>query len=38
MFCSDLRGKVLLDGIGHWNQQEAPAATSKALIEFLQGL
>jgi pimeloyl-ACP methyl ester carboxylesterase len=27
-----------LPGIGHWNQQEAPAATNKALLEFLSGL
>lgn len=37
-FCEDLRAKVLLPGIGHWNQQEAPAATNKALLEFLGGL
>ncbi len=36
--CTDLRGKVLLDGIGHWNQQEAPEATGEALLEFLAGL
>jgi pimeloyl-ACP methyl ester carboxylesterase len=38
LFCTDLRAKVLLPGIGHWNQQEAPDATSKALLEFLSGL
>lgn len=37
-FCTDLRAKVLLPGIGHWNPQEAPDATNKALIEFLAGL
>jgi pimeloyl-ACP methyl ester carboxylesterase len=34
-FCTDLRAKVLLPGVGHWNQQEAPEATTKALLEFL---
>lgn len=37
-FCDDLRGKVLIEGAGHWNQQEAPEATNAALIEFLRGL
>ena len=37
-FCDDLRGKVLLEGIGHWNQQEAPEQTNAALLEFLAGL
>ena len=37
-FCDDLRGKVLIEGAGHWNQQEAPAETNAALIEFLKGL
>jgi len=37
-FCTDLRGKVLIEGAGHWNQQEAPEATNKALLEFLGGL
>ncbi|MBM4266245.1 MAG: alpha/beta hydrolase [Deltaproteobacteria bacterium] len=37
-FCDDLRGKVLLEGIGHWNQQEAPEQTNAALLEFLGGL
>jgi pimeloyl-ACP methyl ester carboxylesterase len=37
-FCTDLRAKVLIPGAGHWNQQEAPEATSKALLEFLGGL
>jgi pimeloyl-ACP methyl ester carboxylesterase len=38
MFCEDLRGKVLIEGAGHWNQQEAPAETNAALIDFLKGL
>jgi pimeloyl-ACP methyl ester carboxylesterase len=37
-FCTDLRGKVLIEGAGHWNQQEAPEATNKGLLEFLGGL
>jgi pimeloyl-ACP methyl ester carboxylesterase len=37
-FCDDFRGKVLLPGVGHWNQQEAPAATNKAVLEFLGSL
>jgi pimeloyl-ACP methyl ester carboxylesterase len=37
-FCDDLRGKVLIEGAGHWNQQEAPEETNAALIEFLSGL
>lgn len=34
----DLRDKVLIEGAGHWNQQEAPAATNRALIDFLESL
>jgi pimeloyl-ACP methyl ester carboxylesterase len=37
-FCDDLRGKVLLEGVGHWNQQEAPEQTNAALLGFLAGL
>jgi pimeloyl-ACP methyl ester carboxylesterase len=37
-FCDDLRGKVLIEGAGHWNQQEAPQETNAALIGFLNGL
>jgi pimeloyl-ACP methyl ester carboxylesterase len=37
-FCDDLRGKVLLEGVGHWNQQEAPVQTNAALLGFLEGL
>jgi len=37
-FCEDLRATVLLEGAGHWNQQEAPEATNQALLEFLAGL
>ena len=34
----DLRRQVLLEGVGHWNQQEAPEATNRALIDFLSEL
>jgi pimeloyl-ACP methyl ester carboxylesterase len=27
----------LLDGAGHWVQQEQPAAVGRLLIKFLQG-
>ncbi len=37
-FCDDLRGKVLIEGAGHWNQQEAPERTNAALLDFLAGL
>lgn len=37
-FCDDLRGKVLLEGVGHWSQQEAPERTNAALLDFLAGL
>jgi pimeloyl-ACP methyl ester carboxylesterase len=37
-FCDDLRGKVLLEDAGHWNQQEAPEQTNTALLNFLCGL
>jgi pimeloyl-ACP methyl ester carboxylesterase len=37
-FVTDLRGKVLIEGAGHWNQQEKPAETNRALIEFLEQL
>lgn len=36
--CTDFRGAVLLPGIGHWVQQEAPEATNRALEGFLKGL
>jgi pimeloyl-ACP methyl ester carboxylesterase len=34
----DHRGTVLVDGAGHWVQQEAPAPVNAALLEFLRGL
>jgi pimeloyl-ACP methyl ester carboxylesterase len=38
LFCDDLRAKVLIEGAGHWNQQEAPEETNQALLDFLSGL
>ncbi len=34
----DLRDVIMLPGIGHWTQQEAPAAVNAALLSFLSGL
>jgi pimeloyl-ACP methyl ester carboxylesterase len=34
----DFRGAVLLPGVGHWTQQEAPAAFNDALLDFLATL
>ncbi len=34
----DLRGLHLWEGAGHWIQQERPAETNAALLEFLSGL
>jgi epoxide hydrolase A/B len=36
--CTDFRGSVILPGIGHWVQQEAPAETNAALQGFLKVL
>ncbi len=33
-----LRGSHILDGAGHWVQQERPAEVNRLLIEFLRGL
>jgi pimeloyl-ACP methyl ester carboxylesterase len=33
--CSQFRGVHLVEGAGHWVQQEQPAALSKLLIDFL---
>ena len=35
---TDLRGKVMIPGVGHWTQQEAPTQVNTALLEFLRGL
>lgn len=37
-YCTDYRGTTLIDGEGHWIQQEAPDAVNRALLEFLAGL
>jgi len=36
--CDDFRGSTVIDGAGHWVQQEAPAATNQALDAFLVDL
>ena len=35
---TDLRTNVVIPGVGHWVQQEAPEATNAALLEFLATL
>jgi pimeloyl-ACP methyl ester carboxylesterase len=37
MACTDFRGSVILPGVGHWVQQEAPTETNAALEGFLKG-
>ncbi len=34
--CTDMRGLHLLDGAGHWVQQEQPEAASQLVLEFLR--
>ena len=34
----DFRGHVMIEGAGHWIQQEAPTACNDALLEFLRRL
>ena len=36
--CADWRGTTLIEGAGHWVQQEAPEETARALLGFLSGL
>ena len=31
----DLRTNLLIPGIGHWTQQEAPEETNQAMLAFL---
>ncbi len=38
MNCTDLRFDRIIDGAGHWVQQEAPREVNAALIEFLASL
>jgi pimeloyl-ACP methyl ester carboxylesterase len=35
---ADYRGTWMLEGPGHWTQQEDPAGFNTALLEFLRGL
>jgi pimeloyl-ACP methyl ester carboxylesterase len=37
-YVKDLRRSVVLEGCGHWIQQERPAETNRELLEFLDGL
>jgi pimeloyl-ACP methyl ester carboxylesterase len=34
---TDLKAKIILDGAGHWVQQERPDEVNAALIDFLKG-
>ncbi|MGZ4729338.1 MAG: alpha/beta fold hydrolase, partial [Acidimicrobiales bacterium] len=34
----DHRGDVLIDGAGHWVQQESPAEVNAALLSFIGSL
>jgi pimeloyl-ACP methyl ester carboxylesterase len=36
--CRDFRGKTIIEGAGHWVQQEAPAEVNAALLSFLGSL
>ncbi|MGO1118375.1 alpha/beta fold hydrolase [Rhodovibrionaceae bacterium A322] len=38
LLCPNLRDLVVIDGIGHWTQQEAPDAVTEALLSFLTDL
>ena len=35
---TDLRSFVMVEGVGHWPQLEAPDATNAALVAFVQSL
>ena len=35
-WCTDLREKVVIEGAGHWVQQERPAEVNEALLRFLR--
>ncbi|HMN73731.1 MAG TPA: alpha/beta hydrolase [Rhodoblastus sp.] len=37
-FLPGLRGKAIIEGAGHWIQQEKPAEVNRALIDFIKGL
>ena len=34
----NLKRKILIEGAGHWIQQERPDAVNRLLIEFLRSL
>jgi pimeloyl-ACP methyl ester carboxylesterase len=34
----DHRGTVVIDGAGHWVQQEKPAGVNAAIVAFLEGI
>ena len=36
--CADFRGQVIVDGKGHWIQQEAAEEVTEALLRFLSGV
>jgi len=37
-FVPQLRGTIMLEGCGHWTQQERPNEVSTAMIDFLRTL
>ncbi len=36
--CADFRGSTIVPGVGHWVQQEAPAAVNAALQAFVESV
>jgi pimeloyl-ACP methyl ester carboxylesterase len=36
--CRDLRGLHILEGCGHWTQQERPQEVNRLILDFLHGL
>jgi pimeloyl-ACP methyl ester carboxylesterase len=38
MACDNFRGTTIIDGVGHWVQQEAPVETNRALLAFVESL
>ncbi|KAK8176429.1 Alpha/Beta hydrolase protein [Phyllosticta citribraziliensis] len=36
--CGDFRGTVILDGAGHWPQQEQPTTVAEEILKFVTGL
>jgi len=37
-FVPNLKRSVVVEGCGHWTQQERPAEVNQLLLEFLQSL